>query len=106
MSEPNPGAQGFEAAASRNETVAEFEDHRRGLLGKLQHLLHVNPSFVPLIVLVGAIVIFGLLLGSKFFSPFAMTLILQQVQIVGIASIVVTSLWGMWTNMTVNVLGQ
>ena len=31
-----------------------------------------------------SILVFGLLLGSKFFSPFALTLILQQVQIVGI----------------------
>jgi len=36
--------------------------------------------------LVAAIVVFGLTLGSKFFSPFALTLILQQVQIVGIVA--------------------
>jgi hypothetical protein len=30
-----------------------------------------------------SIIIFGMLLGQKFFSPFALTLILQQVQIVG-----------------------
>ncbi len=53
---------------------------------KFQHALHVNPALVPMIVLVAAIVIFGALLGSKFFSPFAMTLILQQVQIVGIVA--------------------
>ena len=39
---------------------------------------------MPLIVLILSIAVFGLLLGSKFFSPFALTLILQQVQIVGI----------------------
>ncbi|MDP5219862.1 ABC transporter permease [Ruegeria sp. 2205SS24-7] len=86
MSDTNKSAQDFEAAAARTETVAEFEDHRRGLVGQIQHVLHVNPSFVPLIVLVAAIIVFGLLLGSKFFSPFAMTLILQQVQIVGIVA--------------------
>jgi fructose transport system permease protein len=31
-------------------------------------------------------VVLGLLLGSKFFSPFALTLILQQVQILGIVA--------------------
>ena len=36
--------------------------------------------------MVAAIVVFGLTLGSKFFSPFALTLILQQVQIVGIVA--------------------
>ncbi|PHP69186.1 ABC transporter permease [Zhengella mangrovi] len=39
---------------------------------------------VPLIVLLSAVIVFGFVLGSKFFSPFAMTLILQQVQIVGV----------------------
>ena len=39
---------------------------------------------MPLIVLVLSVVLFGVVLGSKFFSPFALTLILQQVAIVGI----------------------
>ena len=86
MTDATQKADAYEAAASRSEEVAEFEDHRRGLLGTFQHLLHVNPSLVPLIVLIAAIVIFGVLLGSKFFSPFALTLILQQVQIVGIVA--------------------
>lgn len=41
---------------------------------------------MPLFVLLASIAVFGLLLGSKFFSPFALTLILQQVQIVGIVA--------------------
>ena len=86
MADPKVSSEDFEAAARKTEAVAEFEDHRRGFVGQLQHMLHVNPSLVPLIVLVAAIVVFGLLLGSKFFSPFAMTLILQQVQIVGIVA--------------------
>ncbi|MEO9825074.1 MAG: ABC transporter permease [Paracoccaceae bacterium] len=78
---------GYESAASNpEETVAEFEDTRKGLIGKLQHVLHVNPALVPLIVLVASIVLFGMLVGQRFFSPFAMTLILQQVQIVGIVA--------------------
>lgn len=73
-----------DALDGANETVAEFENTQKGLLGKFHHALHVNPALVPLIVLVAAIAIFGLVLGSKFFSPFALTLILQQVQIVGV----------------------
>lgn len=77
----------YEAAASKAATeVASFEDHEKGFVGKFHHALHTTPALVPLIVLVAAIVVFGLLLGSKFFSPFAMTLILQQVQIVGIVA--------------------
>ncbi|MDP2740581.1 MAG: ABC transporter permease [Pseudorhodobacter sp.] len=80
-----PDTPNFEAAAAGSpETVAEFEEHRRTLLNRFQHLLHTTPSMVPLIVLVLSLVVFGALLGTKLFSPFALTLILQQVQIVGI----------------------
>lgn len=87
MSEPSGNPPEFEPSFQKNpEAIAEFQDARRGVVGTIQHLLHLNPSLVPLIVLVASIVIFGLLLGAKFFSPFALTLILQQVQIVGIVA--------------------
>ncbi len=85
MSDTASKGPDYESALTKaSTTVAEFDDHRTVLVHKVQHALHVNPSLVPLIVLLMAIVVFGLLLGSKFFSPFALTLILQQVQIVGI----------------------
>ncbi len=86
MSEASGNTQDYETAANRTDTVASFDHGKRGIVGTLQHALHVNPSLVPLIVLLAAILAFGLILGSKFFSPFAMTLILQQVQIVGIVA--------------------
>jgi len=81
-------ADNYESAArgGASDTFAEFEDEEKNLLNRLQHLLHTTPSMAPLIVLISAILIFGLLLGGKFFSPFALTLILQQVQIVGIVA--------------------
>ncbi len=63
---------------------AEFGDNRNKFVRGVHSALHRNPAIVPLIVLCMSILVFGLLLGSKFFSPFALTLILQQVQIVGI----------------------
>ena len=69
--------------STSDEDIARFEDDRKGVLAQIQHALHVNPALVPLFVLLVSIAVFGLLLGSKFFSPFALTLILQQVQIVG-----------------------
>lgn len=72
------------AASSADANVAQFEDTRTGLIGRLQHTLHQTPSLVPLIVLVFSLILFAVLLGSRFFSPFALTLILQQVQIVGV----------------------
>ncbi|MEM8801389.1 MAG: ABC transporter permease [Pseudomonadota bacterium] len=81
------GDKSFEGGLQgASESVAEFESKRKGLIGNLQHALHVNPALVPLIVLVASIIIFGMLIGQRFFSPFAMTLILQQVQIVGIVA--------------------
>lgn len=85
MPEANSSGADYEADLSKSDAgVAEFDDTRPGLLGKLQHVLHENPALVPLIVLVMSLVLFAFLLGSKFFSPFALTLILQQVQIVGV----------------------
>ncbi len=79
--------QSYEAAvAGSPQTVAEFDHGPQSFIQRFQHALHVTPSLVPLIVLLLSTVIFGLLLGSKFFSPFALTLILQQVGIVGIVA--------------------
>ncbi|KUP91999.1 ABC transporter permease [Tritonibacter horizontis] len=79
--------QSYEAAAASSpDQVAEFDQGHQSFIQRLQHALHVTPSLVPLIVLILSVVIFGLLLGSKFFSPFALTLILQQVGIVGIVA--------------------
>ena len=74
----------FDGNPPNNDTsVASFEDGNKTLVGHIQHWLHKMPSAVPLIVLVVSVAVFGMLLGSKFFSPFALTLILQQVWIVG-----------------------
>jgi fructose transport system permease protein len=70
-------------ADSANQ-VASFDTHHKTPIEKFQHFLHSSPAAVPLIVLVLSIIAFGVLLGGKFFSPFALTLILQQVAIVGI----------------------
>ncbi|MGB3406845.1 MAG: ABC transporter permease [Jannaschia sp.] len=85
MAESNTSDR-YESAINRTEAIAEFAQAKRGFVGTFQHLLHINPALVPLIVLVASILTFGALLGSKFFSPFALTLILQQVQIVGIVA--------------------
>jgi len=75
--------QDFETAAtSAPEAVAAFDDD--GGLRRIQHILHTNPSLVPLIVLVASVIGFAILIGSRFFSPYALTLIIQQVTITGI----------------------
>lgn len=64
--------------------VPSFARSRRRTADRIQHALHANPALVPLIVLTLSIAAFGLLEGDRFFSPFALSLILQQVAIVGI----------------------
>lgn len=77
--------QDFESALSDSvDEVASFDDERNGVLNWIQTTLHHNPSLVPLIVLLASVTGFGLYLGSKFFAPFTLSLVLQQVAIVGI----------------------
>lgn len=77
--------QDFESTLKDSvDEVATFEDEQNGFLNWIKSTLHRNPSVVPFVVLVTSIVVFGLTIGPKFFSPFALTLILQQVAIVGI----------------------
>ena len=80
-------SENFEVVASEAENeVASFDEDSKGLITRFHHALHTIPALVPLIVLVAAVLVFGVFLGQKFFSPFALTLILQQVQIVGIVA--------------------
>ncbi|CAN5339301.1 ABC transporter permease [soil metagenome] len=77
-------AQGFEKVLDDGDAnVASFEEHRSAL-GNFQHALHKNQAAVPLIVLILSIAVFGILVGGKFFNAFSLTLIIQQVAIVGI----------------------
>ena len=108
MSETSPRGQDYESVLSgANQTVAQFEDNRRGFLPRLQHFLHSNPAMVPLIVLVLSTLGLGVYIdwepimvrlgfarledvsnGSfRFFAPFTLSLILQQVQIVGVLAL-------------------
>ncbi|MCE0504067.1 MULTISPECIES: ABC transporter permease [unclassified Roseivivax] len=80
MQDATPDSDG-----SGSETVAAFAGPQ-GLRAKLAGILYASPAIVPLIVLIVAVAIFGLLLGDRFFTPFALTLILQQVAIIGIVA--------------------
>lgn len=78
-------SQEFEKVLADSSTqVASFDTHDKTPLQKFQHFLHSSPAAVPLIVLVLSLAVFGMVLQGKFFSAFTLTLILQQVAIVGI----------------------
>lgn len=88
MSEPTTAAQphhDYEKVLKDSaKDVASFDTDDKSAVQKFRHFLHSSPSAVSLIVLVVSLIVFGSLLGSKFFSAFSLTLILQQVAITGI----------------------
>ena len=69
-------------AATTVESVASFE-RRRTPLQSLQHFLHGNPAMVPVIILAVSVAVFGLVAGERFFSAFNLSLIIQQVTVIG-----------------------
>lgn len=77
--------QEFEKVLDKSDvSIAAFDDLASSPLKRVQHFLHGNPAAVPLLVLLMAILIFGALMPAKFFSWYTLTLILQQVAVVGI----------------------
>jgi fructose transport system permease protein len=80
---PQRRAQSFEQAVSGTAEFASFEAHNPTIGDRLHHFLHANPIAAPLLVLVGSCAIFGII-ADNFFSPFNLSLIIQQVTIIGI----------------------
>lgn len=54
-----------------------------GWLKRLHRFLHAYPTAAPAIVLVGAILAFSLIAGDRFLHPFNLSLVLQQVTVIG-----------------------
>ncbi|MEL7415099.1 MAG: ABC transporter permease [Pseudomonadota bacterium] len=78
-------SENFEASAGgADSSVAEFDIRQKSALDRMQHFLHGNPAMVPVIILVLSVAVFGVIAGDRFFSMFNLSLIMQQVAIVGI----------------------
>ena len=81
----------FERAIEGSQTtVAVFEEEGRSPLKMLQHFLHEHPTAVPFIVLIITALIFSVLVGDRFFAPLNLSLVLQQVTIIGVVGIAQT----------------
>jgi len=81
----------FESALPASDpTVAVFEETDRGPLRRLQHFLHAYPTMIPFIILVLSVVVFSFFAGSRFFAPLNLSLVLQQVTIIGVLGIAQT----------------
>lgn len=82
---PEPrGPAGFEQMLPGDDAVASFEEEHRGLLRRIHEILHDTPTIVPVIVLALSILLFSAVVGGRFFHPFNLSLILQQVTIIAI----------------------
>ncbi|WP_104400770.1 ABC transporter permease [Vibrio penaeicida] len=91
MTHPSSSEPNFEKAAEQNtdKSFAEFKEPSSiGL--NVQRFLHNQPTAAPFLVLVLAVAIFSFLIGDRFLHPFNMSLILQQVTIIGVLGIAQT----------------
>jgi fructose transport system permease protein len=80
----------LERALPTGEAVAVFEEEDTTLFRRLQHFLHGNPTVIPFIVLLLAVLLFSAIVGHRFLHPFNLSLVLQQVTIIGIVGIAQT----------------
>jgi fructose transport system permease protein len=69
--------------ASANQ-VAVFDEEHPTPLRRAQHFLHAFPTTIPFLVLLIGVLFFSAIVGPKFFAPFNLSLILQQVTIIAI----------------------
>jgi fructose transport system permease protein len=85
MSDTKPSATIESATLARAPIeVASFEEPARTPLERLRHFLHEYPSIVPLLVLIASTLGFGAYAGGRFFSAANLSLIVQQVSIIGL----------------------
>jgi fructose transport system permease protein len=90
-SHSGPGTPGYEQVLKKaDQSVASFEEESATPLRRLQHFLHGNPTAIPAIVLVLAVILFSIIAGQKFLHPFNFSLVLQQVTIIGIVGVAQT----------------
>jgi fructose transport system permease protein len=78
------------SVAAADATVASFEEEGKTPIKRLQHFLHAYPTAIPFIVLLLGVLLFSAVVGSRFFHPFNLSLILQQVTIIGVVGIAQT----------------
>ena len=74
----------------QEQAVASFEEEAPSPVRRMQGFLHDFPTAIPFIVLVIGILIFSVAAGGKFFAPFNLSLVLQQVTIIGVLGIAQT----------------
>ena len=72
-----------------DDAVAAFELDDRSFLSSIRNAVRNYPTLVPALVLVVSVLVFGLL-APRFLSPGVLSLVLQQVTVIGIVAIAQT----------------
>ncbi len=67
--------------------AAPFAPERRDPLRRIQHFLHLYPVVVPFLVLALGIAVFASVAGERFFHPFNLSLVLQQVTVIALLGV-------------------
>jgi fructose transport system permease protein len=74
----------------QDQAIVSFEEDAPSPVRRLQGFLHDFPTAIPFIVLLVGVLIFSVAAGGKFFAPFNLSLVLQQVTIIGVLGIAQT----------------
>lgn len=77
-------------ADSVNVAVVSRDAEALSGLQRLHRFFHANPTAAPMLVLLAAVMVFTLLVGERFLAPFNLSLVLQQVTIIGTLGIAQT----------------
>ena len=64
--------------------VASFEDEAPSTGRRIQHFFHQNPTAIPAIILLVAVVVFGIVTKGRFFNSLNLSLILAQVTLIAL----------------------
>ena len=85
-----PGAAADVGLASGGPAaVATFEE-QKSLGRRLRQVLHVYPTSIPFLVLLIGVIAFAFIAGGRFFHPLNLSLVLQQVTVIGMVGIAQT----------------
>ena len=76
--------------AAKDAERPSLESEGHSWVARIQHLLLRNPALIPIIVLLLSVFAFVMIAGDRFYSPFNLSLIIQQVAVIGILGVAQT----------------
>ena len=89
--QPTKVVSDFEATLKEADiNVASFEKSSDSLIIKTRAFLHSYPTAVPIFVLIASVLIFGFTAGERFFTPNNLSVVFQQVTVIGVIALAQT----------------